>query len=129
MKNIILTIIFLLGSFSFSQVEQGTYLCKYYKAYDAEDGVYNLSESEWVDVTFYFSSDFFTVEFEGEEEIKIWYEYMGEEEIEGSVCDIYETEEGGELAIDYDNQIFSYYSDYDGSTYLSLEEFSKIEIK
>ena len=47
-----LAIIFLAGSFSFSQVEQGSYVCKYYKAYDAEDGVYNLSESEWVDVIF-----------------------------------------------------------------------------
>ena len=49
MKKIFLAIIFLAGSFSFSQVEQGSYVCKYYKAYDAEDGcIIYLNQNGWM---------------------------------------------------------------------------------
>ena len=127
MKRLFFSLL-IISSFCFSQVEEGYYLCKYYETFEAEDGVYELAEEGWVDVTFYFASDYFTVQFEGDEEMKIWYDYFGEEEIEGSMCDMYETEEGhGELAIDYDNQTFKYYSEYDGNIYLYLEQFSKIE--
>ena len=126
------TFIFLIFSqFCFSQIDSGSYTSKYISHYKLADNDYveNVSDSGWLDCDFYFDprNEYFEVQCEGDEPFKEWFQYIGEDEIGGVMCDVYETREGNELIIDYDNNEISYYFNPIDGYFDGLMVFSKIE--
>jgi len=127
MKKYILLLI--VPFLSFSQIEEGYYTAKYMGFAELDrDGEYTILEEDWAEVTFYFTTEYFTISFEGEEE-KIWYEYLGEFEIDDCpICDIYEDEEGNELWINYELEEFWFWGGLNSrDEFEELIYFKKIE--
>ena len=111
--------------FCFSQIEKGTYIGKHISHEELVNGYYEVNEEDsgWVEVEFFFESDYYTYDF-GDQLYKIWYEYDEEDE-DGN--DRY-IEEGGELlVIDYENQEIIRYSDVKNGYYQYRVVISKIE--
>ena len=130
MKKLLLILI--VPFLSFSQIEEGYYVSKYVGFAELDGGEYIIVEEEWTDATFYFTTEYFTLSFEGEEEDKIWYEYLGGLDDDDGDCpgwDIYEAEGGEvELWINYEEQEFWFWGALNSDDiFEELIYFEKIE--
>ena len=132
MKKIILlvlTSVFYINA----QVENGTILSKYVESYtlDYSSDEYKSNEDgEWIDINFNTNLDYVLVEInvEGYDSRKVWWEHSAESSDEN--FDFYTTEDGELIEFDYENQLISWYYDYNEKfdRYESLDMMSKLEV-
>ena len=110
-KNIIFVFAFLISTFSFSQVDDGTIVSRYMELYkfNTYTDKFEKSSEDWVNTMIDFHKDYYRIIIEDGEVSKVYWEFSERDE-DGQ--DIYFTETKQKFIINYDEQEIRFYSDY-----------------
>ena len=110
-KNIIFVFAFLISTFSFSQVDDGTIVSRYMELYkyNTYTDKFEKSSEDWVNTMIDFQKDYYRIIIEDGEVSKVYWEFSERDE-DGQ--DIYYTETEQKFIINYDEQEIRFYSDY-----------------
>ena len=110
-KNTLFVLAFLVSTFSFSQVDDGTIVSRYMELYkyNTYTDKFEKSSEDWVNTMIDFHKDYYRIIIEDGEVSKVYWEFSKRDE-DGQ--DIYYTETEQKFIINYDEQEIRFYSDY-----------------